>query len=503
MAVSAYFLGIDVSAGGLGLIVIGGDGTVLAHLRRAYGGEDTGPMDPQDWWRAARTGIKEILRRAELRPDQVRAIGISGDADGVVAIDREGKVLSPAVFGPDPAVAPYVDQLTQKVGARNLLNLASGPAHAGATAVKLLWLRETHKRVWHDCAHLLSPKDFLRYRLTGTAVTDACDAAASLLFNPRTRSWSKQLLQLLDLNPAWLPAINNGNSISGRVIESAAREAGLQAGTPVVTGASHAAAIAVTAGVLQPGTAAIELGHQGSVFLPTAEAARDPSGRLLSTCHCIAGTWALVSQGAAGADALDWLMFHVMPSEVAQARRAQRDPLDVMAELAAEVPPGADGLIHLPAAAKTSGFLGLSSRHGRGHLVRAVLEGGAIACQRILAGLADSKIPAPERVVLTGPGASNHLWCQIMADALDREVHAAGVPEVAAAGSAILAAATVGVHKTVEDAAAKMVKNRNSFASRRSAAVVYADLARESARLADAIAGTRTKAPEPATEMML
>ena len=178
MAVSAYFLGIDVSAGGLGLIVIGGDGTVLAHLRRAYGGEDTGPMDPQDWWRAARTGIKEILRRAELRADQVRAIGISGDADGVVAIDREGKVLSPAVFGPDPAVASYVDQLTQKVGARNLLNLASGPAHSGATAVKLLWLRDTHKRVWHDCAHLLSPKDFLRYRLTGTAVTDACDAAA-------------------------------------------------------------------------------------------------------------------------------------------------------------------------------------------------------------------------------------------------------------------------------------------------------------------------------------
>jgi xylulokinase len=498
MAAPAFVLGLDVARTGLGLVVLAGDGTVLASLRRAYGGSPGDPLDPQDWWRAARTGIKEILRRASLRPEQIRSIGVTGD-DAVVALGKDGRALCPAMLGPDPRCLPQVEQLTKTVGARTLLNLASGTATTTAAAVKLLHLRDSEKRVWHDLTHVLSAKDFIRHRLTDAFITDACDAASTLLFNPKTRSWSKQLLQLLDFNAEWLPAIANGQALSGRVTDSAAREAGLQAGTPVATGAGHAAALAIASGVVNPGAAVIELGGQGCLFAPTPEALRDPQGRLASTCHSLPGTWALSGSDLAGSNGLDWIMEQVLPAEVAQARRNQRDPIDLLAELAAEVAPGADGLMYLSASIRpgAGGFIGLESRHGRGHLVRAVLEGGALACRRALAALAELK-RAPDQVLASGPGSSNHLWCQILADALDRPITSVPVPESAAFGAAVLAAVAVGMFKTVDEACARLVKAKATFQPRRAASDAYAALAPLAARIPDALAAPL--APKSAVE---
>src|ERR1043165_3429040 len=303
---AAYFLGIGVARTGLGVVILAGDGRQVASLHRAYGGGADALFDARAWWRAARHGIKEILRRAELRADQIRCIGVTGDSEGMVALSKDGKVLCLSSLGPDPRAEAYVDLLNRTVGARNLLNLASGQAHAGATAVKLLWLRENEKRVWHDLGVVLSAKDFMRFRLCETLVTDASDASATLLFNPKTRAWSKQLMTLLDINPAWLPSISGGQLISGRVTSTAAREAGLQSGTPVITGGGHAASSAVSAGVLAPGTMMAELGGIGGVFVPTNDAVRDSSGRLISTCHTLAGVWALAQGDLAGPEPLEW-----------------------------------------------------------------------------------------------------------------------------------------------------------------------------------------------------
>jgi xylulokinase len=336
---------------------------------------------------------------------------------------------------------------------------------------------------------VLPAKDFIRYRLTGQLVTDAGDAAATLLFNPRTRSWSKQLLGLLGFQAEWLPTIGNGPAISGRVTDAAARESGLQAGTPVAVGASHAAALAITAGAITAGTVLVELGNEGALFSPTAESLRDPAGRLHATCHTLPTLWALAATDCCSGTGLDWIMEQVMPSEVAQARRNQREPLDLLAEMAAEVPPGADGLLYLPSGGRNGpgGFIGLEQRHSRGHLVRAVLEGGAMACRRTLRQLGELRKP-PEQVLASGPGAGNHLWCQILADALDRPVVAVAAPEPAAYGAAILAAAAVGIFKQVDDACARMTKNRASFQPRRAASDAYAALTPLTDRLPDAIA---------------
>jgi xylulokinase len=484
---AAFFLGIDVSRTGLGLVVLAGDGRQVALLHRAYGGNNDQLSDPQDWWRATRTGIKEILRRAELRADQIRCIGVTGDSDGIVALSKDGKALCLSSLGADPRAEPHVDQLNKIVGARNLLNLASGPAHSGAAAVKLLWLRENEKRVWHDLGIILSPKDFLRYRLCETVITDASDAAATLLFNPKTRAWSKQLLTLLEINPAWLPTISNGQLISGRITATASREAGLQAGTPVITGGGHAASSAISAAVLEVGSAMVELGGNGGIFIPTKDAMRDPSGRLVTTCHTIPGLWALTQSDLASAEPLDWLQQHVFSSEVMQAKRSQRDALEPLAELAAETPPGSDGLIHLSSkqSPRMNGFVGLNRRHGRGHLVRAVLESGALSVRSAIEALVDLKRD-PEAILVVGAGAGNTLWCQILADALDRQIHAIPGAECAATGAAILAGSAVGFYKNVPEACSKMVGAKVAYQPRKAATEVYQLLGPTISRLSEA-----------------
>lgn len=486
---AAYFLGIDVARSGLALVIMAGDGSQVATLHRAYSASNDGRHDPQDWWRAARTGVKEILRRASLRADQIRCIGLTGDSDGLVALSKDGKVLCPSILGPDPQAAAQVDLLNKTVGARNLLNLASGPAHTGATAVKLLWLREHEKRVWHDLGAALAPKDFLRYRLCETLVTDASDAAATLLFNPKTRAWSKQLLSLLGIDPAWMPAVNSGQIIAGRVTATAAREAGLQAGTPVVTGGGHAATTAICGGVLAAGQVMLELGDGGGLFAPATDAARDPAGRLQSTCHCVAGIWASAAPDLAGRDAIDWLMEHLFASESMQARRAQRDPLEALGEQAAETPPGADGLLYLAPSQlqRGSGFIGLERRHGRGHLVRAVLEGGALAARQAVGALADLKRPTTE-VIAIGPGAANTLWCQILADVLDQPIHAIATPEAAASGAAMLACSAVGIYKSIHDTCQRLVKHKLAYHPRKAAAEVYHTMLPAYTRLPQALA---------------
>jgi xylulokinase len=217
----------------------------------------------------------------------------------------------------------------------------------------------------------------------------------------------------------------------------------------------------------------IELGSSAGLFAPTAETLRDPSFRLIGACHCLAGTWALAAPYLAGAAPIEWLSDIVFTNEVLHARRTGRDALEPLTEKAAEVPPGAEGLLYLPPEhGRLAGFLGLKPQHGRGHLVRAALESGALASRQALDALRDLKLPVKE-VLVSGPGANNTLWCQILADALDHQVHAAAVPECAATGAAILASSAVGLYKSVQEACGHLIQSTTPYAPRKAASDVY------------------------------
>ena len=284
--------------------------------------------------------------------------------------------------------------------------------------------------------------------------------------------------------------------MTGRITDAAAKECGLAPGTPVIGGAGHAAAVAVAAGALAVGTAVVELGSVGSVLVSVNEANRDLSGRLRVSCHVMPGRAAHEAVGVAGAEGLDWLMETVLASETAQARRNQRDPQEVLAELASEVPPGADGCLYVPTGRGPGGFLGLRPGIGRGHLVRAAYEGGSLAAREALDAVTAAGTTV-DRVIAAGNGASGNLWPQILADVLDRAVDVAPVAEAAAAGVAILAAPAVGVHKSLDAAMQAMVRRHGPLQPRKSAAAGYAGLIQRHRRIVGGIAGD----PPPAVEV--
>jgi len=243
----------------------------------------------------------------------------------------------------------------------------------------------------------------------------------------------------------------------------------------------------------------VELGAVGAVLVSAEEALRDLSGRLRVSCHVAPGRAAHEAVGMAGAEGLDWLMETVLASEAAQARRNQRDPQEILSELASEIAPGADGCLYVPAGRGPGGFLGLRPGIGRGHLVRAAYEGGAMAAREALDAAAAAGT-AIDRVIAAGPGASGNLWPQILADVLDRAVDVAPVAEAAAAGVAILAAPAVGVHKSLDIAIQAMVRRHGPLQPRKSAVAGYVALVPRHRRIVGGIAGDTPPAAEGASE---
>ena len=480
MATDFCYVGIDLQAQGLDLVLLDKQAKPLGALHRQYSAsKDADPhqLDPQDWWRAVRTGIKELLRRHQVGPEQVRGVGISGISDGAVLVDAEGEVLGYTAFGPGPSADAGLDLLVSKIGDRNLRNLTSRQAGALALAPRYLSQASTDSRAEHDLALLLQPADFIRYRFTGEASTDFSLASRSLLFSPRNRSWSKQLLSRIDLTPAQLPTVYPGSQLVGRVTEAAGRESGLQAGTPVVGGATQLAAMALAIGADEPGTLALEVGGAGGAYAPVEQLHKDLTGMLDAGCHPIDQRFCLETAQVCAADDVFWLANTVMPNEVQAARRQKRTPLDHLAEMAAETHPGADGLLFLGSdRGLAGGFVGLSQQHGRGHLVRAVLEHGALTAAAVVERLHELHT-GPESIVVTGECASNALWCQMIADACNRPVHVRLVEAPAATGVAQMVAVATGGVKNLDAARRKGPKVSATYQPRKAAFEAYQAIA--------------------------
>ena len=474
MVQSALFLGINIAQERLELVLTDEHGQVVARLHRGFGSGRNVEQDPQDWWRATRTGIKELLRRNDIPNTRIIALGLCGPSHAAVCLGAEGEILAPAIPGDDERFAGYDDKLVKKVGMRNLFNITGNTPHRASFASKLLWLQDHEKRVWHDTTYILQPRDFLRQRFTGSCITDPSTAAKTLLYNVRTNQWSKQLLKQLEFDPSWFPGVNPGQMLSGRITPTAARETGLQAGTPVITGGNHVSTTAVAVGSVAPGEAVIELGNEGSLFVPLEKPLKDKAHKLFAGCHCIPDIWTLEEQYVITDSSLHWLQEQVTIQELQQSKRNKREPLEVLAELAAETPPGADGLLFLqPDHEGGGGFIGLEHSHGHGHMVRAVLESGALDLRGLVRHLESLEV-TPTSYRITGPGAENQLWCQIISDCLNAPVTCLPIEEPTAIGAALMATVITGANESTS-AAAKAHKLKGKTLKPRKAAVATYD----------------------------
>ncbi|MEM6783852.1 MAG: xylulokinase [Bacteroidota bacterium] len=458
----ALFLGIDTSTTATKALLLDHAGRVVSVGATPHTLSTPQPLwseqDPVEWWAATAQSIRSALSEADAAPSDVEAVGLTGQMHGLVLLDAQGAVLRPALLWNDGRAQAQCTTIRERLGGLDALVAETGnDAFAGFTAPKLLWVREHEPEVYARVAHVLLPKDYVRYRLTGTLATDKAGAGGTLLLDLAARDWSAAVLDALDLPSVWLPPTHEGTEATGRVSAAAAHATGLAAGTPVFGGGGDQAAQAVGVGAVAPGVWALSLGTSGVVFAPTSNPFTAPRGAAHAFPHAVPGRWHLMGVMLSAAGSLRWYRDTFAPSL----------DFDALIREAASVPAGAEGLTFLPylAGERTphanpraqGAFVGLTLRHGRGHATRAVLEGVAFGLRDNLELLRRSGVEAPTQLRVAGGGAVSPLWRQILADTLGVPLSPVQTPEAAAFGAGLLAAVGVGAWPDAEAAARETV----------------------------------------------
>lgn len=458
----ALFLGIDVSTTGAKALLVDEAGNVAGSATTPLTLSTPRPLwseqDPHEWWDGVMTSIRRVLDETGVPGAQVEAIGLTGQMHGLVLLDAQGAVLRPAILWNDQRTAAQCDEIRARLGKERLIQITGNDALTGFTAPKILWVAEHEPDIYARARHVLLPKDYVRYRLTGTYAMDKADGSGTLLFDLRARDWSQAVLDALGIPRDWLPPTFEGPAVTGSVSAEAAALTGLRAGTPVMAGGGDQAAQAVGVGAVRPGIIALTLGTSGVVFAGTAEPLIEPQGRLHAFCHAAPGRWHLMGVMLSAAGSLQWYRDVCAPQL----------SFDQLVEEAAEVPAGSEGLLFLPylTGERTpypdplarGAWVGLTVRHRRGHVTRAVLEGVAFGLKDSFTLIQQAGLGAVEQVRVSGGGARSLLWRQILACVLGVELVTVTTTEGAAYGAALLAGVGAGAWPDVESACAATVR---------------------------------------------
>jgi len=474
-------LGIDVGTGGTRAVLIDSTGRVISAATAEHAPMSSpqigwAEQSPDDWWRAACQAIKACLAKASKTPQDITAIGLTGQMHGLVLLDENDRVLRPALIWCDQRTDEECRDITGQVGAERLIELTANPALTGFTLPKIWWVRRHEPQIWARVRSLMLPKDYVRFRLTGSRAIDVADASGTLMFDVVQRRWSRPMLEVSQLDESLLPKVFESQEVSGRLTEEGARLSGLRPGIPVVAGAGDQAAGAVGMGIVKPGAVSATIGTSGVVFAATSKPVLEPKGRIHTFCHAIPGRWHVMGVTQGAGLSLRWFR-----DQFGAGNEDGRDAYERLAEEAAKTPPGADGLLWTPylMGERTphldpnvrGALVGITAQHTRAHVIRAILEGVAFSLRDSLTLFQEIGVPI-QSIRLGGGGARSSLWQQIQADIYGMPVELIEADEGAAYGAALLAG--VGVqHWSSVDAAcetavrvAKRVQPNPSAAAR-------------------------------------
>jgi xylulokinase len=473
------FLGLDVGTGGTRAVLIDEHGQVVASAASEHAPFRTehpgwAEQDPEDWWRAAQNSIRKVLAESGVAASAIDGIGLTGQMHGAVMLDAEGEVLRPSLIWCDQRTGPQCDWLHERLGREHLIELTCNPALPNFTLTKLLWVREHEPEIFSRIAHILCPKDYVRFKLTGTYAMDVQEASGTLLLDVTHRRWSSEVAQVAGIDEAWLPQLFESPHVCAHISSSAAKSTGLVAGTPVVAGAGDQGAGAVGMGILQPGSVSATIGTSGVVFAATAAPTKDPRGRLHTFCHAVPERWHVMGVTQSAGLSMRWLRDVLAPGANYDALTAE----------AAQIPAGSDGLEwapyllgertpHLDSRA-TAAFYGINASHTRGHLVRAVMEGVAYSLKDTFTLFAELEIPV-KGVRLGGGGARSPLWREIQANVYGYASDVLVAEEGAAFGAALLAGVGAGAWANTDAACETAIRVAEQIAPDPAVVKTYAD----------------------------
>lgn len=457
-----FFLGIDTSTTSSKALLMNEYGEVIAVASSPHTLQTPRPLwseqDPHEWWEAVSTSIRSVLEKAGIDGESIAAVGLTGQMHGLVLLDEAGNVLRPAILWNDQRTQTQCDEIHQRIGRERFIQISGNVASTGFTAPKIIWVRENEPEIYARAKHVLLPKDYIRYRLTGKYAMDKADGAGTVLFDLKSRAWSQELLAALEIDPAWMPPTFEGPEFTGLVTPEAAAITGLKAGTPVAAGGGDQSAQAVGVGAVEPGIVGLTVGTSGVVFAATPSALIEPEGRLHAFCHAVPGMWHFMGVMLSAAGSLQWYRDSLAPHM----------SFDGLLQEAETVPPGSDGLQFLPylSGERTphpdplarGAFVGLTLRQSRPHMTRAVLEGVSFGLKDSFMLIQNAGLGAIKQVRASGGGTKGALWRQILASVLEAELVTINTTEGAAYGAALLAGVGAGAWPDVPAACRACVK---------------------------------------------
>ncbi|PID58267.1 xylulokinase [candidate division KSB3 bacterium] len=457
-----YVLGIDVGTSSTKTVLLSENGDVVAVGQQAYDFDTPQPgwaeQDPEMWWDAAKSAIAQVLRSSSVAPQTIQAIGFSGQMHGPVFLDAAGRSIRPAIIWADQRSTAECRKIYDTLGKDGLYKTVCNPVDSGFMAATLLWMKAHEAEHYAQIDTLLLPKDYVKFRLSGERVSDPSDAGGTSLYDVRARTWSTTLCDQLGISSELFPAVRASQEIIGRVSHAAAAESGLAPGTPLVNGGNDQTMGALASGAIEEGPVMLAIGTGGTLFTTIDSVVVDPELRMHTYPHCLPDKWHLLGAILAGGLNFKWFRNILKGADVLS--------YDDMTSEAATVAPGSEGVVFLPylAGERTPhmdsfarGVLfGMTVRHTRAHLIRAIMEGVVFAmrdCLELFKGLN----VRPERIIAAGGGAQSPLWRQIQADVLGLPLATVKTPEKSATGAAMLAGIGTGLFTSFEEACRQTV----------------------------------------------
>ena len=466
----AYILGIDIGTSGTKTVLFTEDGTPVSSATYEYPlytpQNGYAEQEPLDWWNATVSGIKQVLGESGVPASEIRGIGLSGQMHGLVMLDGENKVIRRSIIWCDQRTAKEVGEITEKVGAKRLVEITANPAVTGFTAAKIMWVKNNEPRNYERCRHILLPKDYIRFMLSGEYATEVSDASGMQLLDIPKRCWSDEVLEKFGIDKALLPEVYESPEITGKLTKQAAELTGLAEGTIIVGGAGDNAAAAVGTGVVEDGKAFTTIGSSGVVFAHTDNISIDEKGRVHTFCCAVPNCWHVMGVTQSAGLSLKWFKDNFCWSEIETALNTGTDPYFLTDNAAAKVPIGANRLLYLPYlnGERTphldpncrGAFVGLSAMHTKRDMIRAVMEGVSYSLRDCVEVMREMNIGVTD-MMACGGGGSSTLWRQMLADLYGVPVKTTQNKEGPALGVALLAAVGAGIYSSVPEACGAVI----------------------------------------------
>ena len=481
-----YYLGADIGTSGTKTVLFDVNGTVIASATEEYPlyqpQNGYAEQQPEDWANAVLNTMAAVLKKSGVNKDDVKGIGLSGQMHGLVMLDKDNAVIRPAIIWCDQRTEQECAEITEKVGAERLIEITANPALTGFTASKILWVRNHEPENYAKCAHILLPKDYIRFILTGVYATEVSDASGMQLLDIPKRCWSDEVLEKLGIDKSLLGKVYESPEITGTLTAEAAAKTGLAEGTPVVGGAGDNAAAAIGTGVASDGKAFTTIGTSGVVFAHSSKISIDPKGRVHTFCCAVPGCWHVMGVTQGAGLSLKWFRDNFCDAEKQTAKGMGVDEYYLMDKEAEKSPIGANRLLYLPYLmgertphldANARGvFFGLSAIHEKRDLLRAVMKGVTYSLRDCMEVFREMQIDV-DSMMACGGGGSSPLWRQMLADLFDCPIQTTKSKEGPALGVAILAMVGTGAYKSVPEACAAIIGTDKTCAPDADAVPVY------------------------------